>query len=205
MNQNTLSKKLGARDFIHIGIFTVIFIVFFMACVMVMSLSIYSQPFGVALAAFVSASIYLLLRTKVPKAGAISLFGVLFALVMFVMGSGWPIPTSVIVSTLIAEFVARTGNYQNYVRESIGYAIFMLGTAIGSYLPLLIMKDYYLKISEGNNVDQEFMSRLLDFINGPYLALALLTTVLTSALGAVLARSIFRKHFAKTGLLREQD
>ena len=205
MNQNktTVGTKPSGRDFINLGIFTVIFIVLFMACIMVMSMTIYTLPFGVALGSFISASVYMLLRAKVPKTGAIILFGVLFGLVMFVMGSGWPILAAVIIGSIIAEFIARSGHYRSYAREAIGYCILMLGTAVGSYIPFLVMKDYYLKVAEGNSINGKFMARLIEFISGSYLAVALATTVVTAILGTVLARSVFKKHLVKAGLLKE--
>ena len=205
MNQNktTVGTKPSGRDFINLGIFTVIFIVLFMACIMVMSMTIYTLPFGVALGSFISASVYMLLRAKVPKTGAIILFGVLFGLVMFVMGSGWPILVAVIIGSIIAEFIARSGHYRSYAREVIGYCILMLGTAIGSYIPFLVMKDYYLKVAEGNSINEKFMARLIEFISGSYLAVALATTVVAAILGTVLARSVFKKHLVKAGLLKE--
>ena len=205
MNQNktAVGTKPSGRDFINLGIFTVIFIVLFMACIMVMSMTIYTLPFGVALGSFISASVYMLLRAKVPKTGAIILFGVLFGLVMFVMGSGWPILVAVIIGSIIAEFIARSGHYRSYAREVIGYCILMLGTAIGSYIPFLVMKDYYLKVAEGNSINEKFMARLIEFISGSYLAVALATTVVAAILGTVLARSVFKKHLVKAGLLKE--
>ena len=205
MNQNktTVGTKPSGRDFINLGIFTVIFIVLFMACIMVMSMTIYTLPFGVALGSFISASVYMLLRAKVPKTGAIILFGVLFGLVMFVMGSGWPILAAVIIGSIIAEFIARSGHYRSYAREVIGYCILMLATAIGSYIPFLVMKDYYLKIAEGNSINGKFMARLIEFISGSYLAIALATTVVAAILGTVLARSVLKKHLVKAGLLKE--
>lgn len=205
MNQNktTSGAKLGGRDFINLGIFTVIFIVLFMACIMVMSMTIYTLPFGVALGSFVAASVYMLLRAKAPKTGAIILFGVLFGLVMFAMGSGWPIFAAVIISSIIAELIARSGHYKSYTCEVIGYCVLMVGTAIGSYVPFIVMKDYYLKVAEGNSINGQFMSRLVEFISGPYLALALATTAVTAMLGTVLARVIFKKHLVKAGLLKE--
>ena len=205
MNQNktTSGAKLGGRDFINLGIFTVIFIVLFMACIMVMSMTIYTLPFGVALGSSVAASVYMLLRAKAPKTGAIILFGVLFGLVMFAMGSGWPIFAAVIISSIIAELIARSGHYKSYTCEVIGYCVLMVGTAIGSYVPFIVMKDYYLKVAEGNSINGQFMSHLIEFISGPYLALALATTVVTAVLGTVLARVIFKKHLVKAGLLKE--
>lgn len=205
MNQNktTSGTKPGGRDFINLGIFTVIFIILFMACIMVMSMTIYTLPFGVALGSFVAASVYMLLRAKAPKTGTIILFGVLFGLVMFVMGSGWPILAAVITGSVIAELIARSGHYKSYTCEVIGYCVLMLGTAIGSYIPFLVIKDYYFKVAEGNSINREFMSRLVEFISGPYLALALVTTIVMAILGTVLARAVFKKHLVKAGLLKE--
>ena len=79
----------------------------------------------------------------------------------------------------------------------------MMGTAVGSYIPFLVMKDYYLKLAEGTSINGEFMSRLVEFISGPYLMLALVTTIVTAILGTMLARAIFKKHLVKAGLIRE--
>ena len=155
------------------------------------------------LGSFVAASVYMLLRAKAPKTDAIILFRVLFGLIMFVMGSGWPILVAVIIGSIFAELIARSGHYKSYTREVIAYCVLMVGTAVGSYVPFLVMKDYYLKVAEGNSINGQFMSRLIEFISGPYLALALATTVVTAILGTVSARVIFKKHLVKAGLLKE--
>lgn len=200
MNQNT---KLKGRDFINLGIFTVIFILLFMVCMLLMSTTIYTQPFGTAMGALVAGPVYMLLRAKTPKNWAITIFGVLYGLVMFVMGSGWPILVAVIAGSLIAELAARSGQYQKYGREAVGYAILMTATAIGSYVPLLTMKDYYRHLAETNSVDNAFMAELVEFINGPYLVLAVVVTFLTAIVGTLIARALFKKHFVKAGLLKE--
>lgn len=205
MNQNNsmTNFKMGGRDFINLGIFTVMFIVLFMACIMVMSMTVYTLPFGVALASIITAPVYLLLRVKTPKTGAITLFGTLFGLVLFGMGSGWPILAAVVASALIAEIVAKTGKYQSYKHESLGFVVLMLGTALGSYIPFLMMKDYYMEVAQGNNIDNSFMGQLMSFINAPYLIVAFVATVVTALVGVSLARSIFKKHFVKAGLIKE--
>lgn len=174
-----------------------------MVCMLLMSTTIYTQPFGTAVGALVAGSVYMLLRAKTPKPWAITIFGVLYGLVMLVMGSGWPILASTVAGALIAELVARSGRYQKYGREVIGYAILMTATAIGSYVPLLTMKDYYRQLAETNSVDNEFMAKLVEFISGPYLILAIVVTFLAAITGALIARALFKKHFVKAGLLKE--
>lgn len=204
MSQNTdfSNMKLKGRDFINLGIFSVIFIILFLVCVMAMSMTIYTQPFGAALGSFIAAPVYMLLRTKTQKTGAIVLFGILFGLVMFVMGSGWPILVAVVAGAVIAELIARVGQYKDYVKETAGYIVLMAATALGSYVPLLTMKDYYKQLANTNSIDNDFMAQLVDFINGPYLILAVVVTMVMATLGAILAKKIFNKHFIKAGLVK---
>ena len=56
-NKNNISydTKPGGKDFINVGIFTVIFLILFMVGIMVMSMSIYTLPFGVAVGSFIGA------------------------------------------------------------------------------------------------------------------------------------------------------
>ena len=204
-NKNNISydTKPGGKDFINIGIFTVIFLILFMVGIMVMSMSIYTLPFGVALGSFIGAPVYMLLRSKAPKRFVIILFGILFGLVMFAMGSGWPILACVVFGAVLAELISGSGHYQSYINETVGYCVLMVSTACGSYMPFIFMRDYYLKLSEKNSIDGKFMASLLKFINGPYITLALAVTAVISVLGAIVARTIIKKHLVKAGIVRE--
>jgi energy-coupling factor transport system substrate-specific component len=205
MSQNTVSQehKLKAKDFINTGIFSVIFLVFFFLSVMVMSLTPVTQPFGVALCGLIAGPVYLLLRAKSPKAGGILLFGAVFSAVMFATGTGWPMPLGIMIGAGIAELIAWGNQRINFWRNGIGYIILMVGGAIGSYTPLLTMKQYYLDVAASNNVSGDFMTRLVEFISGPVLAASFAATALCAFCGVLLARSMFKKHFIKAGLIKE--
>ena len=56
----------------------------------------------------------MLLRVKTPKTGAIIIFGIVFGVVLFAMGSGWPIFVCSVVGAAIAELIARTSSYKSY-------------------------------------------------------------------------------------------
>lgn len=205
MKQKTTTNnlKLQGRDFINIGIFTVLFIIAYMVCVMLLSLTAYTQPFGIAAAAVLGAPVYMLLRTKTPKTGAIIIFGVLLAIIFFVMGNGWPLPTATIIGAIIAELIAKAGQYKSYKHETVGYVIFMTLSAIGSYTPMVIMRDYYIEISVANGVDEAYMEQIAMTTTVPYLVLACVVTAVMAILGTFLARAMFKKHFVKAGLIKE--
>ncbi len=201
----TTERKSGmkGKDFITTGIFGVLFIVVFFICIMLMSMMVVTQPFGMALTALVAGPIYMLLRAKVAKPGSLLLFGALFAIITFVTGSGWPMLIAVVIGTVVAELVARAGGYKSFWMNTVGYAIFMLFGAVGSYTPLLVMKDYYLEIAAQNGVSGEFMIELVNFMSGPVLVGACAAVVVCAILGALLARALLKKHFVKAGIIKE--
>ena len=204
--QNTSTnaeKKLKAKDFITLGIFTVLFIVIFFVCIMVMSLSPVTQPFGMALTALLAGPVYMLMRAKVNKFGGILISGIIFAIVMFITGAGWTVALAVIIGTIIAELISRAGQYKKYWVSATGYAVFMTAGAIGSYTPLLMMKEYYTSLSAANSLDAAFMQELMDFVSGPVLVGAFAATIACAFLGALLARAMFKKHFVKAGIISE--
>ncbi len=205
MSQNVASmeKKLKAKDFINTGIFSVIFLVIFFICITVMSMAVMTQPFGLALCALIAGPVYMLLRAKAPKPGAILLFSVLFAVVMFATGTGWPMPVAILVGAVIAELLAAGGKQKSFLMNGIGYVILMVASAIGSYTPLLMMKQYYLGVASSNDIGGEFMAQLMEFISGPVLIGAFAATAVGAVLGLLLARMMFKKHFVKAGLMKE--
>lgn len=205
MNQTKVSTdlKLKGRDFITLGIFSVIFIILYMACVMLMSMTAYTHLLSCALGSLVAAPVYMLLRVKTPKTGAIIIFGIVFGVVLFAMGSGWPIFVCSVVGAAIAELIARTSSYKSYTKETIGYRIMMLLIAVGSFAPLIAMRDQYLQLASSNGVDADYYQQIAEATTGPFLVIALVVTIVTALIGAFIARGMFKKHFVKAGLIKE--
>ena len=63
------SDKMKAKDFITLGIFTVLFFVVVMVCVFASAATIVTYAFGSAIAAIPGGIIYMLMRAKVPSDG----------------------------------------------------------------------------------------------------------------------------------------
>lgn len=205
MSQNITAtdKKLKAKDFINTGIFSVIFLVIFFLSITVMSMAVVTQPFGLAVCAVIAGPVYMLMRAKSPKPGAILLFSALFAVIMAATGTGWPMPVAIMIGAVIAELLSLGGQYKSFLINGIGYAVLMVASAIGSYTPLLMMKQYYLDVASSNDVNGDFMAQLMAFISGPVLAAAFAATAVGALLGVLLARAMFKKHFIKAGLIKE--
>lgn len=195
------SDKMKAKDFITLGIFTVLFFVVVMVCIFASAATVVTYVFGAAIAAIPGGVIYMLMRAKVPKAGGILLSGVVIGLIEFLIGAGWIIPIGFIAGALIAELLARVGQYKSFWLNTIGYSIYMSCFAVATYLPMVIMADYIDDMSTSNGVDAAYLASLHSLMNGKMVVIIVLATFVAGIIGALIARGLFKKHFQKAGIV----
>ena len=101
------SDKMKAKDFITLGIFTVLFFAVVMVCIFASAATVVTFAFGSAIAAIPGGIIYMLMRAKVPKAGSVLLSGVVIGLIEFLIGAGWAVAVGFIAGAVIAELLAE--------------------------------------------------------------------------------------------------
>ena len=111
------SDKMKAKDFITLGIFTVLFFAVVMVCIFASAATVVTFAFGSAIAAIPGGIIYMLMRAKVPKAGSVLLSGVVIGLIEFLIGAGWAVAVGFIAGAVIAELLARIGPLQELLAE----------------------------------------------------------------------------------------
>ena len=92
------SDKMKAKDFITLGIFTVLFFAVVMVCIFASAATVVTFAFGSAIAAIPGGIIYMLMRAKVPKAGSVLLSGVVIGLIEFLIGAGWAVAVGFIAA-----------------------------------------------------------------------------------------------------------
>ena len=116
-NQTNMSggtTKMKAKDFITLGIFTVLFFAVVMVCIFASAATVVTFAFGCAIAALPGGIIYMLMRAKVPKAWSVLLSGVVIGLIEFLIGAGWAVAVGFIAGAIIAEILSRIGQYKNF-------------------------------------------------------------------------------------------
>lgn len=195
------SDKMKAKDFITLGIFTVLFFVVVMVCIFASAATVVTFAFGAAIAALPGGIIYMLMRAKVPKAGSILLSGVVIGLIEFLIGAGWAVAVGFIGGALIAELLARAGEYRSFWLNTIGYSVYMSCFALGTYLPMVIMAGYVDDMSTSNGVDAAYLADLHNLMNGKMVVIIVLVTFIAGIIGAFIAKGLFRKHFQKAGIV----
>jgi energy-coupling factor transport system substrate-specific component len=141
------------------------------------------------------------LRVKVPKRFAILIQSVIFALIAFLMGSGWFVSAGIFVGGVLAELLAGAGGYRSFGWNVAGYAVFAICLNLGIFAIILLARDYYYDFCVESGMAAEYMNALLDFVNVPLLALTSALSAAGAAIGMLLGRVFLKKHFVKAGVV----
>jgi energy-coupling factor transport system substrate-specific component len=197
MNKN----KLKAKDLVSLAIFSVVFIAVYMVCAIPTGLIVPLYPFCVGIAMIPCGIVWAYLRAKAPKPIATLIQGILFAVIVFIMGSGWFVSTGVFAGAVLAELFARIGAYKSFKWNAVGYAAFAVCLNLGLFGIILFARDYYYNFCIESGMATEYMEALIDFVTGPLLALSCALAVVGAVVGMLLGRVLLKKHFVKAGIV----
>lgn len=178
------TNKLTVPDLISTGVFTALYFVL-VAVATFSSVVIFPGFNNVVLPAFcalISGSVYMLLVAKVQKFGAISIMGIVMGL--FFMTSGHFIVSFAanIVMGIVADFVAKAGDYKSKKGILASYVLFSYGL-FGPVLPMWFMKDAYVANLEARGKDASYISELFANMNHATFAIAVAATLVCALIG----------------------
>ncbi len=196
------NNKLVGRDFITIGIFSLIMIVvvFTIATIMGVIPGV-GFLFSYAVSAIPVGIIFMYVVAKVPKTGAIALMMTVQSLIFFLMGAPGFMPLGSLVGGIIAEVIISSGKYKSFVRNTIGYVFLMTIWWFGHMFTMIFATEAYIVEMEASGISAESLQPMLNFINGPFFFLVLAATIVGAFLGALLGRKTLKKHFEKAGIV----
>ena len=98
----TDSKKLETRDFISVGIFSLIYAVVAFVIGGVAQMTPVTFPFMPMIVALFTGTVFMLYVAKIPKKGALSILGVIAAILLFITGMFWMMSVFFLVFGVIA-------------------------------------------------------------------------------------------------------
>jgi energy-coupling factor transport system substrate-specific component len=195
------ADRLTAKDLITLAIFSVVFIVVYMVCAIPTGLIVPLYPFCVGIAMIPCGIVWAYLRTKAPKPFAILIQGILFAAIVFIMGSGWFVAAGILIGAILAELFSSVGRYKSFKWDVVGYAAFSVCLNLGIFAIMLLARDYYYEFCIESGMTAEYMEALLGFVSGPLLVLTCVLSVAGAIIGMLLGRTFLKKHFVKAGIV----
>lgn len=131
--RKTDSKKLETRDFISVGIFSLIYAVVAFVIGGAAQMTPVTFPFMPMIVALFTGTVFMLYVAKIPKKGALSILGVIAATGMF-----WMMSVFFLVFGLIADFICASADFRSFKKNLLAYCVMALAP-MGAYIPMVVM------------------------------------------------------------------
>ena len=191
-------KKLNAKDFINIGIFTVIYFVMFFITGMLGYIPIFAVIIPMVLG-ILGGIPFMLFLTRVKKFGMVTIMGILSGLLMGLTGMGfWGVPMGAIFG-LLGDLILKSGGYKSAKKSLIGYAVFSLWM-VGTYIPMYFMvEDSWASFAA--SFGKEYADRVMAVMPMWSIILVIAGIFIFAILGGLLGKALLKKHFAKAGIV----
>ena len=151
MNKN--SQKLQTRDFISVGIFSLIYAAVAFITGGIAQMTPITFPFMPMIVALFTGTVFMLYIAKIPKRGAITILGIISGILLFITGMFWMMTAFFVVLGIIADFICASGGFKSFRKNMAAFCLFAL-SPMGAYVPMAIMPAQF----------DEFMSKKLKII-----------------------------------------
>lgn len=145
------SGSLSSRDLIALGVFSLLFMVVSMLVVGITSMSVVAYCGCCAIAAIPAGIVWVYMHARVPRAGTSLIMALVFAVVIFVIGSGWPVALGLAVGGAVSELARKALGYGRFAGVAVGYALFETCWAAGLFVPMFASQDYYRELMGSNS------------------------------------------------------
>ena len=194
------SKKLEARDFITVGIFTaIVWIV-----QMIIMFCGYISPFVVAgysvLIPIFTGIQMMLYFCRIEKFGMLTITSIIFAILLFVFGMGLLGAPICIAAGLLADLIAKSGNYKSRTKTILANGVWNLWVS-ASYLPLVLTADEYAQSLLDGGYEDGFVKQLFTLVTPKTYPVIILLCFVCGIIGALIGRVVVRKNFEKAGIV----
>lgn len=197
----TKSLKLRGKDLITIGIFTAIYFAInfiFMLAGGIHPLMWILMPGFIALCSGIP---FMMMCTKVQKPGAVLIMGLIMGLFYFVTGQFTVlILITFAIGCIMSEVIRKITKYNTFKGNGLAFILFSLGM-IGSPLPIWVMKDTFFQQITEQGMPAEYISSLESYSSPAMLVVLFVAPIVGAIIGLLITKAMFKKHFAKAGIV----
>ena len=190
-------EKLGVKDFINVGLFSVIYFVMFTIsgilgyiplCVVILPL----------IAGVLGGIPFVLFTLKEQKFGAVTLMGMITGFLTFLVGQTWMSILFGLVFGFLGDLIMKSRNYKSWKKNVLGYSVFNLWT-VGTMLPMWIMRETFFAGYRENGGTDAYIDAVMKLTPNYMILVVIITALVGGFLGASLGKAVLKKHFQRAG------
>lgn len=195
------NQSLQTRDFISVGIFSLIYFAVAFVIGGVAQMTPLTFPFMPMIVALFTGSVFMLYTAKIPKKGALSILGVISGILLFITGMFWMMSVFFVLFGVIADGICGSGHFRSFKKNLAAYCVFALGP-MGAYIPMAVMPAQFDAFMRKKGEFTSFAG-VIDAIGANWWAVPgmILGTLLCAVIGGLIGKKLLKKHFEKAGIV----
>ncbi len=200
MRKEKNTTRLNGKDLLNVGIFTAVYFVLNLLVTAVLGLIPAVSMLVPLVSSFILGIPMMLYFMKIKKFGMVLITYIVYGVLLALAGVGIYTLVLGIVFSLIAELLLRLGKYQKPNFAILAFAIASIG-ANGNILSMVMASTEYLE-GKAATYGSEYMQLMQSYFSEWWvLPLLALSAFLGGLLGGLLGKSVFKKHFIRSGVL----
>ena len=204
MQNKKINQKLVGKDFVHIGIYSIlIIVVFFVVSLPFFLFKAVTFPFEGGTCALFTAPIFMLMTYKVAKRGTILLSSTVIGLfTAFTTGYVHLIPFGILTGLLCEAVMWKQGSYRSLWHNATCFSIFSaLLYTLSTLLPIYLFgTEYYLSLNSASSATVYIQYALSPLLMTTTVAI----TIIMAIAGCLIGQRMLKKHFIKSGLISSE-
>ena len=200
MRKEKNTTRLNGKDLLNVGIFTAVYFVLNLLVAAVLGLIPAVSMLVPLVSSFILGIPMMLYFMKIKKFGMVLITYIVYGVLLALAGVGIYTLVLGIVFALIEELLFRLGKYQKPNLAILAFAIASIG-ANGNVLSMVLASTEYLE-GKAATYGSEYMQLMQSYFSEWWvLPLLALSAFLGGLLGGLLGKSVFKKHFIRSGVL----
>ncbi|MDO5713671.1 MAG: MptD family putative ECF transporter S component [Tissierellia bacterium] len=192
------NDKLKGRDFVTIGIFTVLYFALLWIVGMIGMVPVLYALFPFA-AGIVAGPLMMLFYAKEAKPWTLLIMGLLLPIAFFLMGHHFLIIILALPFFIIAELIRRSGKCISFAKNKLSYAVFNMFLCV-SIMQAKLVPEFYENLTV-NMMGREYHDSLVKIFSWPVIIGMFITAFIGGLIGAYLGKKMLKKHFEKAGIV----
>lgn len=194
-------NKLQTKDYISIGVFSLIYFVIAFVIGGIAQMTPVTFPFMPMIVAIFAGSVFMLYTAKIPKKGALTILGILAGILLFITGMFWLMSAFFVIFGIIADLICAAREYRSFKSNLLAYCIFAL-SPMGAYVPMAIMPKQFDTFMRKKGDFSAFEGVIKSIgANWWVIPLMILGTLICAVIGGLIGKRLLKKHFEKVGIV----
>ncbi len=194
-------KKLETKDYISMGIFSLIYTVIAFVIGGIAQMTPITFPFMPLIVALFTGTIFMLYVVKIPKQGSIIVLGIIAAIILFITGMFWTMSLFFVIFGIVADFICTSGNFRSFKRNLAAYCVISLAP-MGAYVPMVLLPRQFEEFMNKKGGTVAFSEIIETISTSSWIIPGMIVgTVVCAIIGGLIGKKLLQKHFERVGIL----